>query len=106
MSGNRITLLTAERLDPTAVQPTLGRKISDHRRKQGVEMFGATLRSDYGRFWDCLLGFLELEETGSRYPDPALQVPLNLGHVSYDRGRFRCCGQDAAVDSIMHRRGG
>jgi hypothetical protein len=47
------------------------------------ELEKAGTRSDYGRFWDCLLGFLELEETGSRYPDPALQVPLNLGHVSY-----------------------
>lgn len=39
-------------------------------------------RSDYGRLWDCLLGFLE-PETAVRYPDPALQVPLDLSHVSY-----------------------
>jgi hypothetical protein len=39
-------------------------------------------RSDYGRFWDCLLGFLE-PETAARYPDPALQVPFDLSHVSY-----------------------
>lgn len=46
------------------------------------EIEKAGTRNDYGRFWDCLLGFLE-PETAARYPDPALQVPLNLNHVSY-----------------------
>jgi ATP-dependent Lon protease len=39
-------------------------------------------RSDYGRLWDCLLGFFE-PETSARYPDPALQAALDLSHVSY-----------------------
>ena len=34
-------------------------------------------RSDYGRLWDCLLGFFE-PETSARYPDPALQTNLDL----------------------------
>jgi ATP-dependent Lon protease len=46
------------------------------------EIEKAGTRSDYGRFWDCLLGFLE-PETNSRYPDPALQTNLNLSQVSY-----------------------
>ena len=46
------------------------------------EIEKAGTRSDYGRFWDCLLGFLE-QETASRYPDPALQTNLNLSQVSY-----------------------
>jgi hypothetical protein len=46
------------------------------------ELEKAGTRSDYGRFWDCLLGFLE-PETAARYPDPALQTNLDLGHVSY-----------------------
>lgn len=46
------------------------------------EIEKAGTRNDYGRFWDCLLGFLEIE-TASRYFDPALQVPLSLGDVSY-----------------------
>ncbi len=46
------------------------------------ELEKAGTRSDYGRFWDCLLGFLE-PETAARYPDPALQTALDLGHVSY-----------------------
>ena len=46
------------------------------------ELEKAGTRADYGRFWDCLLGFLE-PETAVRYPDPALQVPLDLSHVSY-----------------------
>jgi ATP-dependent Lon protease len=46
------------------------------------ELEKAGTRSDYGRLWDCLLGFLE-PETSCRYPDPALQVALNLGQVSY-----------------------
>jgi hypothetical protein len=46
------------------------------------ELEKAGTRSDYGRLWDCLLGFLE-PETAIRYPDPALQTNLDLGHVSY-----------------------
>ena len=46
------------------------------------EIEKAGTRSDYGRFWDCLLGFLE-QETASRYPDPALQTNLDLSQVSY-----------------------
>ena len=42
----------------------------------------AGTRSDYGRLWDCLLGFLE-PETNARYPDPALQTNLDLSQVSY-----------------------
>lgn len=45
-----------------------------------IEKTGA--RGDYGRLWDCLLGFLE-PETSARYPDPALQIQLDLSHVSY-----------------------
>lgn len=39
-------------------------------------------RTDHGRLWDALLGLLE-QETAARYPDPALQVELDLSHVSY-----------------------
>jgi ATP-dependent Lon protease len=46
------------------------------------EIEKAATRSDYGRLWDCLLAFLE-PETAARYPDPALQVPLDLSAVSY-----------------------
>ena len=46
------------------------------------EIEKAATRSDYGRFWDCLLGFLE-PETSSRYPDPALQTNLDLSEISY-----------------------
>ena len=46
------------------------------------ELEKAGTRSDYGRLWDCLLGFLE-PETNARYPDPALQVTLDLSQVSY-----------------------
>lgn len=46
------------------------------------EIEKAGTRADHGRFWDCLLGFLEIETAGS-YMDPALQVPLDLTHVSY-----------------------
>jgi ATP-dependent Lon protease len=42
---------------------------------------GAT-RSDGGRLWDCLLGFLE-SETSIRYPDPVLQTNIDLSNVSY-----------------------
>jgi ATP-dependent Lon protease len=46
------------------------------------EIEKAATRSDYGRLWDCLLGFLE-PETNARYPDPALQTNLDLSKVSY-----------------------
>lgn len=46
------------------------------------EIEKAATRSDYGRLWDCLLGFCE-PETNARYPDPALQTNLDLSHVSY-----------------------
>jgi hypothetical protein len=46
------------------------------------ELEKAGTRNDYGRLWDCLLGFLE-PETNARYPDPALQVTLDLSQVSY-----------------------
>ncbi|MGL3107039.1 AAA family ATPase [Bradyrhizobium sp. BR 1432] len=46
------------------------------------ELEKCATRSDYGRLWDCLLGFLE-PETNSRYPDPALQTNLDLSQVSY-----------------------
>jgi hypothetical protein len=46
------------------------------------ELEKAGTRSDYGRLWDCLLGFLE-PETNCRYLDPALQVTLDLSQVSY-----------------------
>jgi hypothetical protein len=46
------------------------------------ELEKAGTRTDYGRLWDCLLGLLE-PETSSRYPDPALQIPLDLSHVNY-----------------------
>jgi hypothetical protein len=46
------------------------------------EIEKAGTRSDYGRLWDCVLGFLE-PETSCRYPDPALQVTVDLSQVSY-----------------------
>lgn len=46
------------------------------------EIEKAATRSDYGRLWDCLLGFLETE-TSARYPDPALQTNVDLSHVSF-----------------------
>lgn len=46
------------------------------------ELEKAATRSDHGRLWDCLLGFLE-PETNYRYPDPALQTNLDLSQVSY-----------------------
>jgi ATP-dependent Lon protease len=46
------------------------------------EIEKTSTRSDYGRLWDCLLGLLE-PETSARYLDPALQIPLDLSHVSY-----------------------
>ncbi len=46
------------------------------------ELEKAGTRADYGRLWDCLLGFLE-PETSARYPDPALQITLDLSQVSY-----------------------
>lgn len=46
------------------------------------EIERAATRTDYGRFWDCLLGFLE-PETAARYPDPAFQTTLDLSEISY-----------------------
>lgn len=46
------------------------------------EIEKSATRNDYGRLWDCLLGFLE-SETSTRYPDPTLQTNLDLSHVSY-----------------------
>ncbi len=46
------------------------------------EIEKAATRTDYGRFWDCLLAFLEVE-TAARYPDPALQKNLDLSQISY-----------------------
>jgi ATP-dependent Lon protease len=46
------------------------------------ELEKTATRSDFGRLWDCLLGFTE-PETSARYPDPALQVTLDLSQVSY-----------------------
>lgn len=46
------------------------------------ELEKSATRSDQGRLWDCLLGFLE-SETNRRYPDPALQTNLDLSQVSY-----------------------
>jgi ATP-dependent Lon protease len=46
------------------------------------ELEKAGTRADYGRLWDCLLGFLE-PESNCRYPDPALQTNLDLSQVSY-----------------------
>jgi hypothetical protein len=46
------------------------------------EIEKAATRGDYGRLWDCLLGFLE-PETNARYPDPALQTNIDLSQVSY-----------------------
>jgi ATP-dependent Lon protease len=46
------------------------------------EIEKAATRTDYGRFWDCLLGFLE-PETAVRYPDPALQTNIDLSQISY-----------------------
>jgi ATP-dependent Lon protease len=46
------------------------------------EIEKTSTRNDYGRLWDCLLGLLE-PETSACYPDPALQIPLDLSHVNY-----------------------
>lgn len=45
------------------------------------EIDKASTRSDYGRLWDSLLAILE-PETSGRFPDPALQVDLDLSMVS------------------------
>jgi len=46
------------------------------------EIEKAASRNDYGRLWDCLLGFLDVESS-ARYPDPALQVNLDLSRISF-----------------------
>lgn len=45
------------------------------------EVEKAGTRSEVGRLWDCLLGFLE-PETSKRYPDPVFQA-VDLSNVSY-----------------------
>ncbi len=45
------------------------------------EVDKAASRSDYGRLWDSLLAFLE-PETVRAYPDPCLQVDLDLSQLS------------------------
>ena len=63
------------------------------------EIEKAGTRSDYGRLWDVLLGMLE-PETSRRYPDPALQVDVDLSHVSYV-----ATGNDATpLPSALHDR--
>ena len=46
------------------------------------ELEKAATRSDYGRLWDSLLGFME-PETARAYPDPCLQQDLDLSNVSF-----------------------
>ena len=46
------------------------------------EIDKAATRSDYGRLWDAMLAFLE-PETAAHYPDPALQVDIDLSQVSF-----------------------
>lgn len=46
------------------------------------ELEKAGTRTDFGRLWDCLLGFLEAE-TSARYRDPAIQSNLDLSNISY-----------------------
>lgn len=46
------------------------------------EIEKAAVRTDYGRLWDCLLSFLEVE-TAQCYPDPALQTEVDVSNVSY-----------------------
>jgi ATP-dependent Lon protease len=46
------------------------------------ELDKSATRTDYGRLWDCVLGFLEIE-TARAYPDPALYASLDLSHISY-----------------------
>jgi hypothetical protein len=47
----------------------------------------APTRNEYGRLWDSLASFLD-HETSHCYPDPALQIPVNLGHVSFAATAF------------------
>lgn len=46
------------------------------------EIEKASTGREHSRLFDCLLAFLE-PQTAGQYPDPALQVPLDLRHVSY-----------------------
>ncbi len=46
------------------------------------ELDKACTRRDHGRLWDTLLAFLE-PETARAYPDPCLQVDLDLSHVTF-----------------------
>ncbi|AWN44708.1 AAA family ATPase [Methylobacterium durans] len=45
------------------------------------ELDKAPVRSDYGRLWDGVISFLEVE-TASRFPDPCIQAELDLSWVS------------------------
>jgi ATP-dependent Lon protease len=42
----------------------------------------APTRTDCGRLWDCMLAFTETESSRC-YPDPALQTPVDISHVSF-----------------------
>ena len=46
------------------------------------EVDKAATRTDPGRLWDALLPFLE-RETATVYPDPCLQLDVDLSAVSY-----------------------
>jgi hypothetical protein len=46
------------------------------------EVDKAAVRTDYGRLWDCMLSFLDVE-TSQCYPDPALQVEVDVSAISY-----------------------
>ena len=47
-----------------------------------AELEKSGTRADFGRLWDCLLGFLELE-SARVYPDPVFQVAVDLSQISY-----------------------
>lgn len=47
-----------------------------------LEKAPSSSSSSVGRLWDCLLSFTE-PETSARYPDPALQVNLDLSRISF-----------------------
>jgi hypothetical protein len=42
----------------------------------------APTRNEYGRLWDSLASFLD-HETSHCYPDPAIQIPVDLSKISY-----------------------
>jgi ATP-dependent Lon protease len=62
------------------------------------ELEKAPTRSDYGRLWDCLLGFLE-PETNVRYPDPALQISICPRYLTLRRPTASIrCRRRSAID--------